>query len=110
MALHVALTHETHYRYDRWIGMGPQVDPAAAGAALPDAHPQLLADGGAEDPLRQLAAGPVRQLPRPRRASRSRPSSFSVTVDLVADMAVINPFDFFVEESAEEWPFDYERR
>jgi hypothetical protein len=33
---------------------------------------------------------------------------FKVTVDLVAEMAVYNPFDFFLEESAEKFPFKYD--
>jgi transglutaminase-like putative cysteine protease len=35
-------------------------------------------------------------------------TEFKVTVDLVVEMAVYNPFDFFLEPEAENFPFKYE--
>ena len=34
-------------------------------------------------------------------------TELKIEVDIVADMTVYNPFDFFVEDSVREWPFDY---
>ncbi len=106
MTLHASLTHRTAYTYDRVIAMGPQtirLRPA------PHCRTPILAYSltvtpkshwlnWLQDPFGNFQARVI--LPEPT-------DEFSVTVDLVADMAVINPFDFFVDETVEAWPFTY---
>ena len=107
MSIHVALNHVTHYRYDRRVGLSPQVvrlRPA------PHCRTPILAYSmrvePAEhfvnwqlDPFSNYLARLVFPLPT---------EELRITVDLVAEMAVYNPFDFFLETSAEHYPFTYE--
>ena len=106
MSIHAALTHRTKYSYDRQTGMGPQsirLRPA------PHTRNQILsyalkvepADhwiNWQQDPFGNFVA---------RIIFPEKVDFFEVTVDLVTEMAIINPFDFFIEESAEHFPFDY---
>src|SRR3974390_607065 len=107
MALHVALTHRTEYTYDRETGLGPQVVrlPPAPHSRTPilsyslNITPKDHFLNWQQDPFGNYLA----RLVFPEKARE-----LVVTVDLVADMAVINPFYFFVEDAARVWPFRYD--
>jgi transglutaminase-like putative cysteine protease len=106
VSIRVALNHVTHYRYDRLVELSPQVvrlRPA------PHCRTPIHAYSMRVEPAQHFInwqqdafANYLARLVFPEKTRE-----FKVTVDLVAEMAVYNPFDFFLTPEAEQFPFTY---
>ncbi|NLR99596.1 transglutaminase family protein [Rhizobium sp. P38BS-XIX] len=106
MAIKASIYHLTHYIYDNPVRLGPQIirlKPASHSKTHVLSHSLKVTPSNhfvnlQQDPYGNYLARFV--FPDPV-------TELKIEVDLVADMTVYNPFDFFVEEEATKWPFDY---
>jgi len=107
VTIHVALKHVTQYKYDRLVSLSAQVlrlRPA------PHSRTPILSYSLTVEPADHFINWQqdpfANYLARLNFPTKTR--EFKITVDLVAEMAVYNPFDFFLEPDAEEFPFTYD--
>ena len=105
--MRVSLQHTTRYQYDRPVSLSPHVvrlRPAPHTRTSIESYalqivPERHFLNWQQDPFGNFQARLVFTEPA---------TSVEVTVDLVADLVAINPFDFFLEERAEKLPMRYE--
>ncbi len=107
MSIRVAINHKTHYTYDRAVALSPHVfrlRPAPHCRTPIEAYslrirPETHFINWQQDPFGNYQA---------RVVFPEKGEELYIEVDVVADMTVINPFEFFVESYAENFPFTYD--
>lgn len=108
MSLKVVISHKTHYKYDKYISLSPHIirlRPAPHSRTPIEAYSLKIKPDShflnwQQDPFGNYLA---------RLVFPEKTKEFCVDVEIIADMITINPFDFFVEDSAKDFPFEYKK-
>ncbi len=106
MGIKVALEHRSRYTFDRLVEVYPHVvrlRPAPHSRTPIEAYSLTVEPADHFINWQQDAFGNFLA----RLVFPNRTRQLTITVGLIADMKVINPFDFFIEDWAERVPFDY---
>ena len=106
MALKIVISHKTLYKYDRSVSLSPHIfrlRPAPHSRTPIEAYslkikPENNFFNWQQDPFGNYLA---------RVVFPEKTKELSIEVEIIADLKTINPFDFFVEDYAEEFPFKY---
>ncbi|WP_317932446.1 transglutaminase family protein [Halioxenophilus sp. WMMB6] len=109
MAIRVKLLHKTHYKFDRPVNVGPHVlrlRPAPHSRTKIHGYSLKVLPKGhflnwQQDPFGNYQA---------RLVFPEKTRELGFEVEVIADMTAINPFDFFVEDYAENFPFEYDKQ
>ena len=106
MALKVAISHKTVYKYSKNVNLSPHIfrlRPAPHSRTPIESYSLKIKPDNHFFNWQQDAFGNYLA----RIVFKDKTEEMSVDVEIIADLKTINPFDFFIEESAEEFPFDY---
>ena len=103
MAIQVAVTHRTEYKYDRPVALGPQLI-----RLRPASHTRtpVLNYSLKLSPAEHLSTGNKTLWQSLGTCACNRDTDeLTIDVDLLVELSPINPFNFFIEPGAEEFPF-----
>ncbi|MCX6062382.1 MAG: transglutaminase family protein [Campylobacterales bacterium] len=108
MSLKVVLSHKTHYSFDKPINLSPHIirlRPAPHSRTPIEAYSLKIKPDNhfinwQQDPFGNYLA---------RIVFPEKTTELSIDVEVLAELVSINPFDYFVEESAEQFPFSYSK-
>lgn len=109
MTIRVAIHHKTHYSFDRAVNIQPHIvrlRPAPHSRTPVTSYSFKALPGDhfinwQQDPFGNYQA---------RLVFNKKATHLSFEVEVIADLTVYNPFDFFVDSYAENYPFTYEAR
>ncbi len=109
MTIRVAIHHKTVYKFDRLVSLSPhQIRLRPAPHTRTPVHqysikvePKKHYLNWQQDPFGNYVG---------RYVFEEKTRELVIEVDIVVDMVTINPFDFFVEDSAKSYPFKYDKQ